>query len=161
MTAAAALPPAEAAAWLGEALDRWRGPAYAEFADEDWTRAERSRLAELRVPPEYGRNGPRLKVTAGQTVGAVLVPPTCHPALVLASERDQRPYHLVQVGAKVGRCAAHVVAAVVPDVGPGDTVSEVALDPGERRMAQPMGCHLLRGQRAIGTLLFARNNRNV
>jgi DNA-binding SARP family transcriptional activator len=32
-----------------EALDWWRGPAYAEFADEPWTAAERARLAELRL----------------------------------------------------------------------------------------------------------------
>ncbi|TDD27787.1 SARP family transcriptional regulator [Actinomadura sp. KC06] len=34
---------------LDEALGWWRGPAYAEFADEGWARAERSRLAELRL----------------------------------------------------------------------------------------------------------------
>ncbi|WP_182887129.1 AfsR/SARP family transcriptional regulator [Microbispora sp. H10885] len=34
---------------LEEALGWWRGPAYAEFADQDWARAERSRLAELRL----------------------------------------------------------------------------------------------------------------
>ncbi|WP_420830779.1 BTAD domain-containing putative transcriptional regulator [Actinomadura graeca] len=34
---------------LEEALARWRGPAYADFADEPWTQAERSRLAELRL----------------------------------------------------------------------------------------------------------------
>ncbi|MFC4117993.1 AfsR/SARP family transcriptional regulator [Nonomuraea zeae] len=34
---------------LEEALGWWRGPAYAEFADEDWARAERARLAELRL----------------------------------------------------------------------------------------------------------------
>ncbi|MGW0069151.1 BTAD domain-containing putative transcriptional regulator [Streptosporangium sandarakinum] len=49
VAAAATLPPAEALTRLEEALDRWRGPAYAEFADEDWARAERSRLTELRL----------------------------------------------------------------------------------------------------------------
>ncbi|MEV4399259.1 BTAD domain-containing putative transcriptional regulator [Nonomuraea sp. NPDC049607] len=34
---------------LEEALGWWRGPAYAEFADEDWARAERARLTELRL----------------------------------------------------------------------------------------------------------------
>ncbi|MFI0412195.1 BTAD domain-containing putative transcriptional regulator [Actinomadura sp. 3N508] len=34
---------------LDEALGWWRGPAYAEFADEGWARAERSRLGELRL----------------------------------------------------------------------------------------------------------------
>jgi DNA-binding SARP family transcriptional activator len=39
----------EDAVRLGEALGWWRGPAYAEFAEEPWARAERSRLAELRL----------------------------------------------------------------------------------------------------------------
>ncbi|MFI7694115.1 BTAD domain-containing putative transcriptional regulator [Nonomuraea sp. NPDC049655] len=34
---------------LTEALGWWRGPAYAEFADEHWARAERTRLTELRL----------------------------------------------------------------------------------------------------------------
>ncbi|MGY0057867.1 BTAD domain-containing putative transcriptional regulator [Streptomyces sp. LZ34] len=49
VTAATALPPEDALARLTEALEWWRGPAYAEFADEPWARAERSRLAELRL----------------------------------------------------------------------------------------------------------------
>ncbi|MEU5704809.1 AfsR/SARP family transcriptional regulator [Streptomyces aurantiacus] len=47
--AAADLPAPEALSTLEEALGRWRGPAYAEFAGEDWSRAERARLAELRL----------------------------------------------------------------------------------------------------------------
>ncbi|MFD7501662.1 BTAD domain-containing putative transcriptional regulator [Streptomyces sp. NPDC059850] len=47
--AAATLPPTAALRRLGEALELWRGPAYAEFEAEPWTRAERSRLAELRL----------------------------------------------------------------------------------------------------------------
>ena len=46
---AAALPATERATRLTHALDRWRGPAYADFADEAWVRAERSRLTELRL----------------------------------------------------------------------------------------------------------------
>lgn len=42
-------PPAELTGALDEALSWWRGPAYAEFADEPWARAEHSRLAELRL----------------------------------------------------------------------------------------------------------------
>ncbi|MFE1932419.1 BTAD domain-containing putative transcriptional regulator [Streptomyces sp. NPDC059474] len=49
VSAAAALPPDGALPRLEQALTRWRGPAYAEFADEDWARGERSRLAELRL----------------------------------------------------------------------------------------------------------------
>ncbi|GAA1711262.1 AfsR/SARP family transcriptional regulator [Streptomyces yatensis] len=49
VSAAATLPPDGALPRLEAALSRWRGPAYAEFADEDWARGERSRLAELRL----------------------------------------------------------------------------------------------------------------
>ncbi|TDC75154.1 BTAD domain-containing putative transcriptional regulator [Actinomadura sp. 7K507] len=45
----AARPPEESLTSLDEALGWWRGPAYAEFTDEDWARAERSRLTELRL----------------------------------------------------------------------------------------------------------------
>ncbi|MEV4110187.1 BTAD domain-containing putative transcriptional regulator [Nonomuraea sp. NPDC049695] len=46
---AASGPPAELLERLEEALGWWRGPAYADFADEPWARAERSRLTELRL----------------------------------------------------------------------------------------------------------------
>ncbi|MEV7967712.1 BTAD domain-containing putative transcriptional regulator [Sphaerisporangium sp. NPDC088356] len=49
VAAAATLPPGDALARLREALGWWRGPAYAEFAEEAWARAERSRLGELRL----------------------------------------------------------------------------------------------------------------
>ncbi|MFB4320362.1 BTAD domain-containing putative transcriptional regulator [Actinomadura sp. 21ATH] len=47
--AAAELAPGDALARLDEALGWWRGPAYADFAEEPWARADRSRLAELRL----------------------------------------------------------------------------------------------------------------
>ncbi|NUR47794.1 MAG: AfsR/SARP family transcriptional regulator [Hamadaea sp.] len=40
--------PAVAAERLAEALTWWRGPAYADFPDEPWTRPDRTRLNELR-----------------------------------------------------------------------------------------------------------------
>ncbi|CAL9365423.1 BTAD domain-containing putative transcriptional regulator [Streptomyces sp. enrichment culture] len=43
------LPAAQAPDRLRTALGEWRGPAYAEFGTEDWARAERSRLTELRL----------------------------------------------------------------------------------------------------------------
>ncbi|MEU3752960.1 BTAD domain-containing putative transcriptional regulator [Streptomyces olivoreticuli] len=49
VTAAATLPPQPALARLEEALGWWRGPAYADFTEEIWARAERSRLGELRL----------------------------------------------------------------------------------------------------------------
>ena len=42
------LPPPAAAEMLDAALALWRGPAYAEFADQDFARAETTRLEELR-----------------------------------------------------------------------------------------------------------------
>ncbi|CNG27513.1 DNA-binding transcriptional activator [Mycobacterium tuberculosis] len=53
-------PPSELLATLDEALDQWRGPAYAEFADEPWAGAERSRLAELRLRATERRAEARL-----------------------------------------------------------------------------------------------------
>ncbi|MFG2000688.1 BTAD domain-containing putative transcriptional regulator [Spirillospora sp. NPDC048911] len=41
--------PAGAFERLDEALAMWRGPAYAEFAEEDWARGEAIRLDELRL----------------------------------------------------------------------------------------------------------------
>ncbi|MFD3402756.1 BTAD domain-containing putative transcriptional regulator [Kribbella sp. NPDC058693] len=46
---AASLPPGELLPGLLTGLALWRGPAYAEFADEGWALAERSRLSELRL----------------------------------------------------------------------------------------------------------------
>ncbi|RKT88624.1 Transcriptional regulatory protein, C terminal [Saccharopolyspora antimicrobica] len=39
----------DALAHLQAALDSWRGPAYSEFAEEHWARAEVTRLGELRL----------------------------------------------------------------------------------------------------------------
>jgi len=57
--AATALPQ-HALSRLGEALDWWQGPAYADFADESWAHAERLRLAELRLQALERRAGARL-----------------------------------------------------------------------------------------------------
>ena len=60
VASAATLPPETGLVRLGEALGWWRGPAYAEFADEPWAHAERSRLAELRSHAVERRAGARL-----------------------------------------------------------------------------------------------------
>jgi predicted ATPase/DNA-binding SARP family transcriptional activator len=41
--------PGKAVALLDDALARWRGPAYAEFADRPWAQPEAARLSELRA----------------------------------------------------------------------------------------------------------------
>ncbi|MEV4292494.1 BTAD domain-containing putative transcriptional regulator [Nonomuraea bangladeshensis] len=62
VTDSATLPPREALERLEEALGWWRGPAYAEFAGQEWARAERSRLAELRLHAVERRAEARLAV---------------------------------------------------------------------------------------------------
>ncbi|WP_129838391.1 BTAD domain-containing putative transcriptional regulator [Streptomyces sp. RFCAC02] len=49
VTEAGTLPPGRAAERLDGALRLWRGPAYAEFAADDWARGECARLTELRL----------------------------------------------------------------------------------------------------------------
>ncbi|XRQ07144.1 BTAD domain-containing putative transcriptional regulator [Actinomadura welshii] len=53
---------AESLKRLDEALGWWRGPAYAEFADDDWARGERSRLTELRLRAVERRAEAKLEV---------------------------------------------------------------------------------------------------
>ncbi len=62
VTGAAALPPRQALERLARALELWRGPAYADFAEEDWARGERSRLAELRLQAVERRARARLEL---------------------------------------------------------------------------------------------------
>jgi DNA-binding SARP family transcriptional activator len=58
VAAAADLPPRQTLDRLEEALGWWRGPAYAEFAEEDWARTERSRLGlAAEAVPDLGPAG--------------------------------------------------------------------------------------------------------
>ena len=69
VAAAATSGPEQALERLQGALELWRGPAYAEFVREDWSRAERSRLAELRLRAEEQRAEARLALgRAGEAV---------------------------------------------------------------------------------------------
>jgi DNA-binding SARP family transcriptional activator len=58
--AARTVPPDEAVETLDRALAWWRGPGYADFADEHWARTERSRLTELRLHAVELRGAARL-----------------------------------------------------------------------------------------------------
>ncbi|MDA2804279.1 AfsR/SARP family transcriptional regulator [Nocardiopsis suaedae] len=62
-------PPKRALELLDSALGLWRGPAYADFADEHWTRAERARLNELRLQAVERRADARLAL--GEAAAAV------------------------------------------------------------------------------------------
>ncbi|WP_280694231.1 MULTISPECIES: BTAD domain-containing putative transcriptional regulator [unclassified Kitasatospora] len=67
--AATKLSAEDALSRLEEALGLWRGPAYAEFAQEEWARGERSRLAELRMQAVERRAGTQLALgLAGEVV---------------------------------------------------------------------------------------------
>ncbi|WP_371525928.1 winged helix-turn-helix domain-containing protein [Streptomyces sp. NBC_01283] len=69
VTDTATLPPQQALGRLEEALGWWRGPAYADFTDEAWARAERSRLGELRLHAVERRAEARLAL--GRAADAV------------------------------------------------------------------------------------------
>ncbi|BCB89526.1 SARP family transcriptional regulator [Phytohabitans suffuscus] len=69
VSAAATLPAAAAVSRLDAALGWWRGPAYADFADAPWARADRARLAELRLQAVERRAAARLDL--GQAAAAV------------------------------------------------------------------------------------------
>ncbi|MFE0101039.1 BTAD domain-containing putative transcriptional regulator [Streptomyces sp. NPDC059009] len=69
VTQAPRLAPATALRRLDEALALWRGPAYAEFAEEDWARGERFRLAELRL--QAGERRAEALLALGRSAEAV------------------------------------------------------------------------------------------
>ncbi|MFB7590050.1 BTAD domain-containing putative transcriptional regulator [Streptomyces sp. NPDC056169] len=71
--------PRARAALLGEALDLWRGPAYADFADEEFVRPAAQRLTEERLTVVEEQAEARLEfgdpLLLGETAGLV----TRHP----------------------------------------------------------------------------------
>ncbi|MFE1836005.1 BTAD domain-containing putative transcriptional regulator [Streptomyces sviceus] len=72
VAAAADLPPAQAVSRLTEALELWRGPAYADVAEEPWARAERSRLTGLRLTAVERRAEAQLALGAAADAAADL-----------------------------------------------------------------------------------------
>ncbi|MFF8595626.1 BTAD domain-containing putative transcriptional regulator [Streptomyces sp. NPDC015220] len=124
MTDAARLPPEKALGRLEEALAWWRGPAYAEFAYEDWTRAERARLAELRLRAEEQRAGTRLELgRAAEAVPDLEAHVTDHPwreeawrLLALALYRTGRQGDALAV---LRRARTTLVEQLGVDPGPG------------------------------------------
>jgi predicted ATPase/DNA-binding SARP family transcriptional activator len=84
--AATADQPGQAAALLDEALALWRGEAYAEFADEDFARAEAARLDELRVTAIEDRIDAELAL--GDHTGAAVRAET----LISAHPLRERPH---------------------------------------------------------------------
>lgn len=124
VTTAAALPPGDALARLESGLGRWRGPAYAEFADEPWARAERSRLTGLRLHAVERRAEARLALgRAGEVVPDLEAHTGRHPwredawrLLALALYRTGRQGDALAV---LRRARALLVEQLGVDPGPG------------------------------------------
>lgn len=80
VSTAATLPPQDMLARLDQALESWRGPAYADFAGEAWARAGRSRLTELRLHAVERRAEARLALgLAAEAVPDLDAHVTDHP----------------------------------------------------------------------------------
>ncbi|WP_051468960.1 BTAD domain-containing putative transcriptional regulator [Actinomadura oligospora] len=123
VAASAGLPAAEAHARLDEALGWWRGPAYAEFADQDWARAEIAQLTGLRLLAVERRARAALDLgRAAETVPDLEAHTEAHPLredgwalLALALYRSGRQGHAL--------AALRRARAVLRD--------ELGLDPGD------------------------------
>jgi DNA-binding SARP family transcriptional activator len=97
--------PDRAAALLDAALALWRGPAYAEFADEEFARAEVNRLEELRVTAAEYRVDAALALGLPDEAVVRLEP------LVRGHPLRERPH--VQLVTALYRCGRHADALQV------------------------------------------------
>lgn len=121
---AAELPPARALPRLDEALELWRGPAYADFAHEEWVRGERARLAELRLRSVERRAGAQLALgLAAEAVPDLDAHLADHPwredawrLLALALYRTDRQGDALAV---LRRARSTLVEQLGVDPGPG------------------------------------------
>ncbi|WP_330309738.1 MULTISPECIES: BTAD domain-containing putative transcriptional regulator [unclassified Streptomyces] len=124
VAAAATLPPQDGLARLEEALGWWRGPAYADFTEESWARAERSRLGELRLHAVERQAEARLALgLAGEAVPDLDAHVTEHPwredawgLLALALYRTGRQGDALAV---LRRARTLLVKQLGVDPGPG------------------------------------------
>lgn len=148
---------AEALDAVAGGLELWRGPAYAEFADEEWIAPEAIRLDGLRVDAEETRLACLLDLGRHDEVV---------PALTAFAERHplREPARLLLITAlyRAGRQADALRAAdayrrALADVGLEPTEEferledrVVSQDP-DLRLPPPSGRHL-RGYRLIGPL---------
>ncbi|MBW3602939.1 MAG: winged helix-turn-helix domain-containing protein [Actinobacteria bacterium] len=89
--------PAEAASRFSDALALWRGPAYVEFADEDFARAEAVRLDELRLAATEEAFAARLACGDASLIADLEASVTAHPL-------RERPHALLMTAlARAGR----------------------------------------------------------
>lgn len=91
----------DAADRLDQALAWWGGPAYDEFSDEDFVRAEATRLTELKIAAEDLRSQVDLMLLRPEEAARRL------EALVAAHPMRETPYaHLMMAHYRAGRTAA-------------------------------------------------------
>jgi DNA-binding SARP family transcriptional activator len=91
----------DAADRLDQALAWWGGPAYDEFSDEDFVRAEAARLTELKIVAEDLRSQVDLMLLRPEEASRRL------EALVAAHPMRETPYaHLMVAHYRAGRTAA-------------------------------------------------------
>ncbi|MFE3441636.1 BTAD domain-containing putative transcriptional regulator [Nocardia sp. NPDC059180] len=128
---AADLAPARALASLTEALGWWRGPAYAEFADMAWARAESARLEELRLTAVERQAQARL--TLGRAADAV----ADLDAMVSTHPWREEGWRLLALA--LYRCGRQADALAVLRRARGILVDELGLEPGPRLAATESG----------------------
>jgi DNA-binding SARP family transcriptional activator len=133
---AAAAPASRALELSGQSLALWRGPAYAELAEEPWAEGERARLTELRLAVIERRAEARLALgLAAQAVPDLRAHVSGHPwreeawrLLALALYRSGRQAEALDV---IRRARLLLAAELGLDPGP----SLAALEAGILRQA--------------------------
>jgi len=134
-------------ALLSEALALWRGPAYAEFADETWTRAEAGRLGELRLAATEDRIDVELALGRHAAHVAELE--------VLAAEHPTRERLIGQLMLALYRSGRQADALAVYRAARRALIDDLGLEPGRDLrdleaaiLAQDASLHLPREPRA-------------
>ncbi|NEW43602.1 AfsR/SARP family transcriptional regulator [Nocardia cyriacigeorgica] len=128
---AADLAPARALESLSAALGWWRGPAYADFSDMAWARAESARLEELRLMATERQAQARL--TLGRAADAV---PDLD-AMVSTHPWREEGWRLLALA--LYRSGRQGDALAVLRRARGILVDELGLDPGPRLAATESG----------------------
>ncbi|HTQ92811.1 MAG TPA: BTAD domain-containing putative transcriptional regulator [Streptosporangiaceae bacterium] len=138
---------------LGQALALWRGPAYAEFADEEWAAAEVARLTEQHLAALARRSPARLPLAglpapdAAALVSSVYGGPVDDGIVqALGARTGGNPFYLIESAKLLASEGALVAVSEVPE-GVRDVLSRYR--PGRGRLLHP-------GRRTGGPLLRLR-----
>jgi YVTN family beta-propeller protein len=134
-------------ALLADALALWRGPAYAEFADESWARAEAGRLEELRLAATEDRIEAELALGRHAALIAELE--------VLAAHHPTRERLVGQLMLALYRSGRQADALAAYRAARRALVDELGLEPGRELreleaaiLVQDASLHLPRERRA-------------